>query len=241
MSRISSFIFFCFLLSTPMFSQVITSGIDESGRQGKHYRFVEFKSGKIIRNDGSSSQASLNYNYLTQEMIIDLGNTKIAYTELDPVKEFIVDSAVFMPYNGAVYEVLNDGDVRLLVHKKQLIEREGQQTGLGRTSGTYANNTNTYSTEPDQIPSYKEKAILYQLTLPGTFKLKDVITYHLLLNQEVTLLRRLQQMEKIFPENSDKIKKFIKNERLKNDRQEDILRLINFCNELAKNQSSLKE
>lgn len=218
----------CFQISF-MSGQAISGKVEQSERKGKHYRFPEFKKGEIVRKNGITSKADLNYNFLTQEMIIDLGTRKIAYEPLDSIKEVIIGDITFIPWEGSIYEQLFGGDMSLLVHRKQLMERTGQQTGLGRTSGTYSSNTNTYSNEPDQIPSLEDKVILYELILPGNFGLKEVNTYYLFSGMELTLLRRLRQFENIFPARATEIREFIKKKKLKFDREEDIIDLVRFC------------
>jgi hypothetical protein len=56
-------------------------------RKGKHYRFPEFQEGIINRQVGDPSKAQLNYNVLTEELIIDLDRTKIASNV--PVKKLV--------------------------------------------------------------------------------------------------------------------------------------------------------
>ena len=211
-------------------AQVITPTESPLERKGIHYLFPDFQKAQIIREDGNSSEGNLNYNLLTEEVIIDLGSSKVAYSQVNDVQSIRIGETELIPVDGVIYEVLENGPVSLIVHRKQTMERTGQETGLGRTSGTYSNSTNTYSSEPDFLPTLKDKQILYQLILPGKFGLIDVNTYYLLHQDELLPLRRWKQLESLYPKISDNLKDFIKKEKLKIDQEDDLVQAIRFCN-----------
>lgn len=227
-------LFLTILLFRSAQAQVINVTEDKEERKGKHYRFPEFQEGTINRQKGDPSKAQLNYNLLTEELIIDLHRTKVAYEPVSPGERITIKNIDFLPIEGVIYEVLYQGDVAFLVHRKQTMERTGQETGLGRTSNTFTNNTNTYSSEPEFLPTLKDKQILYQLILPGNFGLMDANAYFLLINNELIPFRKLKQLEKVFPEIENQIREYIKKEKIKFDREEDLIKVITFCHN-AKN------
>ncbi len=210
-------------------AQVINVNERKDERKGKHYRFPEFQEGIIKRQVGDPSKAQLNYNLLTEELIIDLDRTKIAYKPVGPGERITINNIDFLPIEGMIYEVLVDGEVTLVVHRKQTMERAGQETGLGRTSNTYSSNTNTYSSEPEFLPTLKDKEILYQLILPGNFGLMDANSYYILMKNELIPFRKLKQLEKVFPKMENQIKEYVKKEKIKIDREQDLIRVITFC------------
>ncbi|MCB0687095.1 MAG: hypothetical protein KDC53_11235 [Saprospiraceae bacterium] len=212
-----------------VFSQVITPTTEQLERKGKHYLFPEFSEAQIIRKDGNDSKGELNYNLITEEIIINIGNGMVAYAPIDPVEKIIIENVELIPIQGVIYQLLVDGKVRLLVHRKQTMERTGQQTGLGRTAGTYTNDANTYSSEPDYIPTLKDKQILYYMILPGNFGLKNVNTYFIWQNGALKPLRRLKQLE-AFVSDKNALKMFLKKEKIKVDSEEDLIKAIHYCN-----------
>ena len=76
------------LLSSMNKAQVITPTESPLERKGIHYLFPDFQKAQIIRKDGNSSEGNLNYNLLTEEVIIDLGSSKVAYSQVNDVTEY---------------------------------------------------------------------------------------------------------------------------------------------------------
>jgi hypothetical protein len=211
-------------------AQVINVPENKDERTGKHYRFPEFHEGIINRLKGDPSKAQMNYNLLTEELIIDLNRSKIAYEAVSAGERITIADIDFLPIEGEIYEVLCNGEVTLLVHRKQTMERTGQETGLGRTSNTYSSGTNSYSSEPEYVPTLKDKQILYQLTLPGNFGLMDAQAYFLFAKNELIPFRKLKQLEKVFPEIENQINDYVKSEKIKIDREADLIKVLTFCN-----------
>ncbi|MCK8481962.1 hypothetical protein [Psychroserpens algicola] len=73
----------------------------------------------------------------------------------------------------------------------------------------------------------------YQDTKPAHFKRVDDVFYIMLKNNTAQILpEKKKDMIKLFPEHSDKIEDFIKSNKIKTSKKEDLLELINFVNTL---------
>ncbi|MBK8503700.1 MAG: hypothetical protein IPL46_16700 [Saprospiraceae bacterium] len=227
-------VFLTLLFFNSVQAQVINVTENKDDRKGKHYRFPEFQEGIINRQKGDPSKAQLNYNLLTEELIIDLNRAKIAYEPVSAGERITIANIDFLPIDDVVYEVLYNGEVTLLVHRKQTMERTGQETGLGRTSNTYSSTTNTYKSEDEFLPTLKDKHLLYELILLGNFGLMDAQAYFLLAKNELIPFRKLKQLEKVFPELENKIQEYIKAEKIRIDREEDLIKVLTFCNAESK-------
>ncbi len=190
--------------------------------EGKHYRFPEFREGTILMKSGQSIQTTLDYNLITQEIVIDLGHTKTPYPSLEEVTSISIDGIEFIPMDGVIYELLLDGDIQLLVHRRQKVSRDGQAIqGYGQSASTSS------SSLP---PSLHDKALIYGLSLPGDYQLEDVKNYFLRREGELISLTKLKKLERTFPSIKDDLKTFIKKEKTKLESEEDLIKLIEFCN-----------
>jgi hypothetical protein len=71
----------------------------------------------------------------------------------------------------------------------------------------------------------------YQDTKPAEFKRLDDVYYIIIKNNTAQLLpEKKKDLLKLFPENSDKIEDFIKSNRIKMSKQEDLLELMSYIN-----------
>ncbi len=202
----------------PGTSQIVHLTEVETGKQAMHYLLPEFTSGTIIRTNGDSTKIKSNYNLITEEIVIDLGHSKAPY-HLDGSEKLIMISDIrFIPIAGVLYEKLYEDAVTLLVHRKQKLERLGQNTGLGRSS---------IIDSKEQPP---DKHLLYEMTLPGAFELKASDKYFLFKEHKLIPLDKLKDLYGIFPAFQEELKHYIKAERIKKHREEDLIRLARFIN-----------
>jgi hypothetical protein len=203
-------------------AQVVHGTEVESGEKGRHYRFPEFREGEVVRKEGNLVKASLNYNLATEEIIVDLGHSRTPYGLDNSIEKIIIDGVEFLPRDGIIYERLSEDAISLLVHRKQIVSRLGQNTGLGRSGSV-----NSKELPPD-------KGQMYELVLPGAFEYKDINMYFIAKGDEFSPLRKLKDLESIFPEYDDDLKTYIKSERVKMHKEEDLIKLITYCNSMIK-------
>ncbi|NND05330.1 MAG: hypothetical protein HKN87_03030 [Saprospiraceae bacterium] len=188
---------------------------------GKHYLFPEFQEGIIKLAAGQETTTLLNYNFITQEIIIDLGHTKAPYPGLEHVSKVVINDILLMPIEGIIYELLQDGASSLLVHRRQAVSRDGtsSQTGYGQSAATSS------ATLP---PSLHNKELLYGLTLPGDYHLKMINKYFLMQDGKIVAWTKLKRIEKIFPKVKEELSRYIKENKIKMDKEEDLIDLFRY-------------
>ncbi len=214
--------FFSWLFLIPLQSQEVFLAEQEMGEPGRHYRFPEFEEGKIFRDGNPDpTEALLNYNLITEEMVIDLGHSKSPFRISDDILKISLGTADFIPIDGKIYEVLYQGKIPLLTHRKMKVDRLGQDTGLGRTTAAYASGL---------PPELKGNPLIYELALPAKYDLKDLTYHYLKKDDELIQVRNLKKLLDIFPELKNELKSFIKKEGLKSNREEDLIKAVEFCN-----------
>jgi hypothetical protein len=57
----------------------------------------------------------------------------------------------------------------------------------------------------------------------------DANSYYILMKNELIPFRKLKQLEKVFPKMENQIKEYVKKEKIKIDREQDLIRVITFC------------
>ena len=193
---------------------------DEENKRALHYQFPAFVQGSIILNTGDTVSKLMNYNLVTEEIIVDLGRMKTAYPWSEKVECISIGASKYHFLEDQIYELVVDGEVQLFLHQKQKMQRLGQNTGLGRSS----------IIDSKEVPP--EKHLLYEMELPGTFELKKVNAWIVIRNGKKQLFERTGQVPGLFPEIKDELKKYIKRQKLRNFQEEDTKKLIQHCNEL---------
>jgi hypothetical protein len=109
------------------------------------------------------------------------------------------------------------------------LEHKGKLVSTG-TPGAYGTTSQTSSTSVYSIIS-SEKG-LYNLELPDGFEVKTDKVYWIKKENQMLSFISLKQLLKIFPGDEDKLKEFIRQNSIKFDREEDVLRLLSFCGSL---------
>ena len=188
---------------------------------GKHYLFPEFQEGTIKLASGQETKTLLNYNFITQEIIIDLGHTKAPYPSLEHVSQIIINDILLVPIDGVIYEILQDGAVSLLVHRRQAVSRDGtsSQPGYGQSAASSS------ATLP---PSLHNKELLYGLKLPADYHLNMVNKYFLMQDGKIVEWSKLKRIEKIFPKVKEELSRYVKENKLKMEKEEDLINLFRY-------------
>jgi len=208
------------LFSATLFAQPIIVTENEPDTKSRHYRFPEFQKTTVILKKGNTVQALMNYNLLTEEMIVGVRKSRTPYPASNNIDQIKLGEIDYVTIDGKYYEVLYKGAYNLLVQRKMTMGRLGQNTGLGRT-------TNRVSTELP--PILNDKTLLYQLEIPGEYSLKSDEFYYVENSGTIEPLHKLKSLSNLFPSEGDRIKKYIKEERLRFSREKDIIQAFKFC------------
>jgi len=188
---------------------------------GKHYLFPEFREGTIELSSGQPIETMLNYNFITEEIVLDLGHTKAPYPNLDHVSSIIISDISLTPIDGTIYEILYAGPIALLVHRRQSVNRDGQsaQPGYGQSGA---------SSSSALSPSLHDKKLLYGLKLPGDYRLTMINKYFIQEHGNLKEWTKLKQIQKFFPNAKDELSLYVKKEKVRMDSEKDLIKLFEF-------------
>ncbi|MES2731248.1 MAG: hypothetical protein V4714_05850 [Bacteroidota bacterium] len=211
-----SILVFCwaFFMSTFIFAQGVPTAILKS-----HYIFLAFKKGTVLLKSGAKQEVLLNYNSLTEEMIFEDNGTRLALAEPQSVDTVFIQNRKFIPGNKMFYEVITNTPVFLLARHICDVGTvaNGANVGYGGTSQTAAANARS------AVISMGQR---YDLQLPDDYVITPTMEFVLRRYKTDFLIKNAKQVAKVFPEKSNDIKKFVKENNTNFAIQEDVLKLI---------------
>jgi hypothetical protein len=131
----------------------------------------------------------------------------------------------FIPHAKEFVEVVVKGDFPFYIQHKADLVAPPRPGAYGTTSELTSSN---------YLEGMQTNVGYVNFKLPDGYTIKVDPFYWIRKGDEWIKVNSEKQVPKIFPENEDKVKKFIKDNRIKADRTEDMIRLGVFCNGLPK-------
>lgn len=182
------------------------------------YGTIRLKTGKYIEKKINFNLLTGKMNYLENGKVMDLTNPEAVDTVFTTNKKFIYNDKIFL-------EVIVEAPVALYIeHKGQLIS-SGNVGPYGTTSQTSG---------PTSLKRYYTDSNTYNLKLPEEFKVIQSFVPWVKINNELHKFLTINQFQKLFPENKDKIKQFINKFKPSIKNPDDLVKLVNYCNELTR-------
>lgn len=184
-----------------------------------HYILPEFVKGNVLMKTGKTNQAMINYNALTEEMIFDSNGKKLAMTQLEDVDTVFIAGRKFVPYQNKFAEVVYHNKYDLLVLHKATILDPGKPAAYGGT------------TQTSSVTSYSSILVAgqaYQLELPEGIETKPSAEMLIRKDGKLISFLNLRQLTKQFDDKSDQIKKFTKENKVKYEDIDSLIKLIRF-------------
>jgi len=213
----------------------------DSEKSSPHYIFPTFTKGSVVMKDGNTTQSILNYNTVTQEMIFEQYGKRLALDKLEtidtviiqdrkfiPVGEVyytvIIQDRKFIPVGEVFYEVALVAPISLFIQHKSDLISEGKPIGYGTKKQTTSSTTFSKLIEPEG---------LYPLKLPDEFYVINTSVNWIQKDESMVKFVTKRQFLKIFKEQENKLKQFIKENKINLKVREDLIMLVNYCNELV--------
>jgi hypothetical protein len=187
-----------------------------------HYLFPEFSQGVVLMKDGIRNEALLNYNSLTEEMVFDNNGEKraIGNNELLLVDTVFIKDGKFVVLNGKFVELVHHSTWHLFVEHRCKAVETGKPAGYGGTSQTSA------ATSVSSL--YSQGRVVYNLKLPDNFNVKPYRIYLLKKNGEINKFANMRELKKLYKDEKDLLKKYLKTNPVEFDDQEGIIQFIKY-------------
>jgi hypothetical protein len=192
------------------------------------YRHPAFLPGSITYTSGTTSKALLNYNLLLGEVqfIGPKGDTMSLANEQFLRHIAIGETSYHFDQQAGYLEIRAEHHPLKLAVKHILVVGGNDKVGAYEqsTGASSIKNYSSYSTGNTQIQ---------QLTVKGDVVFSGQTTYHLLDQNNRSYLANKGSILKLFPKHKKAIEQFMKEEALDVRQEDDLRKLLQFCQQLS--------
>jgi hypothetical protein len=204
------------------------SGQDNMGNPLPHFLFPSFKEGLVIMKDGKNFSALLNYHMVDEMMITELDG--IYRYSKDPrlIDTIFIENRVFVPVENVFYEVLASGPVTFFLQNRSNYTPRGADVGYGARSQSVGR-TQYRRFELSDLRYFGEVAYM---DLPPNVEITPASVFWIRKNGEFEKFSNEKQFLKILPEYHNKLKEYIRKEKIRMKSREDLIKLGKYCNEV---------
>lgn len=186
------------------------------------YMYSEFTTGRVVLKSGKYSESKFNYNFLLGEIEYIQARDTLTIINKKDLKYIVVTQDTFFYDNGYI-EQLRDGSVR--VGMKQFIELKEVQNLDTYGVASSGSATNSYGSLPVDGNFYKlsaNKDMIFQKT----------IRYYIATPESGFVIFNKKNMMQLYPQDEDKIKSYLKTNKVNFESLEDLLRLADYIKSL---------
>ena len=184
------------------------------------YLFPEFTKGSVKLKNGSVREAMMNYNLVSEKMVFEQNGKFLDMINTETIDTVYLQNKKFIPSDQIFVEVVLSGKIPFFIQYKADIQLPGKPAGYGGTSQTSAT---------ESITTLHTQGGTYNLKLPDDYTVKPYSVYWVLVNGKMGKFLNERQFLKIFSDKQAEIKQFIKVNKIKFEKRDDLIRLIVFC------------
>lgn len=214
------FIVLCLILNS---LSCLVHGQEDVELSLPQFLFPDFSEGTILLKNGQKRNMQMNYNLLTEKMVFYQNEKPYDLAGIETIDTVFIQNICFIPMGNIFYEVaVNDKATLLIQHRGSLIP-PGKPAPYGGVSHT--SSTTSYS-------SINTAGGTYNLKMPSDFTVNYHPAYLLRIDYEMHSFTKRSQFLKIFPGKESELKAFIKVNRTRFDKKENLVELIEYCNSI---------
>jgi len=187
------------------------------------YLYPDFSKSVLLMKTGEKRTSVMNFNTVSEKLVFisdgkyfDLMNPEI----LDTV---YLNDCKFVPVGKVFYEVVLGDPIALYIQHKGDLMEAGAPVGYGGTSQLAYS---TYITCIDAVGG------IFNLELPPNFVVKPAPVLWIRKDGEMLSFTTEKQYLKHFPDKAGQIKSYIKKNRLKIDKKEQLIRIVKYSGSL---------
>jgi hypothetical protein len=195
----------------------------ESGQYLVQYLFPSFSRSTIIIKSGKMMNLMLNYNTVSEKLVFEQNGQYFDLANPEATVTATIEKREFIPYETYFLEVVINDEISFYVRHKGELVVPGRPMGYGTTSQLTSSN---------YLSGVQTPSGYYNFKLPEGYTVRQTPLYYLRVGGDMHSFMGEKQFLRIFPDESDKLKQFIRKNRIKLDKTEDLIRLVNYCNEL---------
>jgi hypothetical protein len=189
------------------------------------FLFPGFTKSLVKMKDGRQLTAILNYNMVDEEMIFDQKGIYMALEKPQEIDTIFLQNRAFVPVEKAFYEVVATGNVSIYIQHKSRYSPVGSNTAYGLKTQTLG---------PSSVRTVSVGNQVREIEVPDNVTVSPATVFWVKTGDKMDKFTTERQFLKLFPDLEEKLKEFIKTNRIDIKSREDLIRLGQFCNGLEK-------
>ena len=187
------------------------------------YLFPTFVKASVLQKGGGTTDADMNYNTLTQEMMFMQNGEKMVMDLPETVDTIFIQGKKFIPAGKVYYDKLTDTKVALYEQHFNKLQLHGKNADLD----DQVNNTITSS---QGIRNTKTTTGNYSAVLAEGYTLNPQNTFWLQKGKSFYSADGVKKIVKVFPDKEQAINDFIKTNKVDITQADDLAKLVVFLN-----------
>jgi hypothetical protein len=203
---------------------VLPFSVDAQRSKQNRYMFEKFVNGKVLMKNKGIVNTKLNYDWISQEINYYNNEEKMILTGLDMIDTVYIADRKFIPYGNVFLEVIPINGDYLFINWKMNVKNKGREGPMGTTSHAVSSQQLDVSDIKGQGIT-KNDLYIYDATFDNT--------YYLRIDNKFKMFNSEKSFLKLFPkENAEKIRIYIKKQKLDMKKLSDVIILVDHIFEL---------
>lgn len=199
---------------------VSLSAQDDSAKVLTQFLFPKFSKGSVKFKSGSAREIIMNYNLCSEKMVYEQNGKYLNMVNTGTIDTVYLQNKKFIPSDKIFLEVVLSGKIPLLSQNKANIDLPGKPAGYGGTSQTSA---------VDMVSTFHTDAGAINLKLPDDYTVRPYSVMWVFVNGKMESFLNERQFLRIFNDKQAEIKKFMKDNKIKFEKRDDLIKVIKFC------------
>ena len=181
--------------------------------------FDKYSDAKVLMKNSATTSAKLNYDTANKNMMYLQGNQEMILTNNNQVDTIYISNRKFIPLHTIYLEVIELKNEPIFIDWLIKNKYRGNRGAYGQITQNKVETINTALWTNDA----------YKVQSAEVFELENANQYWFYLNDNVVKCKNEKDLLKLFPQKKEKIKAFIKEQKVNFKRVPEALKLIDFC------------
>ena len=205
--------------------QVTAEAQTEEKKEMPQYLFPEFSSCNVLFRDKQVLTQILNYNTISEKMVYELDGKYYDMMNPSLIDTVYLNGCRFVPVNKMFYEVILTEPYALFIQHKSNLISAGKPVGYG---GTSQGVTSYYLSKHELSPEY------INIQIPPNVRVNPIPVYWIRMKDEMLSFDNEKDFISLFPDKSKEIKEFIKANRIKIEKKDNLIMLVRYTSGMMK-------
>ena len=190
------------------------------------YLFNSFSIGKVLLKNNKLESVLINYNMVTEKIVFERNSELLDMINLHTIDTIYLQDCKFIPVGNVFYEVIATSPLPLFIQYQAKLLHPDNIVGYGGTSGV---------SSPTHISNLQFSSGYYnnlQVSYDYNFKVETTLVYWMMKDTEILSFSNVKELGKHFPEKEEEIKTYIKKNRFKLEKKDDLIKIVKFIDEM---------